>query len=99
MEGRGRGHVPYRDSKLTRVLQHALGGNSKLALIINLSPSPWNAPETLSTLRFGARAKGIQNGAVVNETRSPEELALLLARAEKELYAQHVCRERDSVCV
>ena len=91
VEGRGRGHVPYRDSKLTRVLQHALGGNSKLALIINLSPSPWNAPETLSTLRFGARAKGIQNGAVVNETRSPEEMALLLAKAEKELYAQHVC--------
>ncbi len=44
-------HVPYRDSKLTRVLQEALGGNSRTALIINCSPATYNEMETLSTLR------------------------------------------------
>ena len=44
-------HVPYRDSKLTRVLQEALGGNSRTALIINCSPASYNEMETLSTLR------------------------------------------------
>ncbi|CAN0556306.1 unnamed protein product, partial [Ectocarpus sp. 12 AP-2014] len=62
-------HVPYRDSKLTRVLQNSLGGNSKTCLIVNCSPSSFNEAETLSTLRFGSRAKRIQNKAVVNETR------------------------------
>jgi kinesin family member 5 len=47
--------------------QDSLGGNSKTALIINCSPSSWNANETLSTLRFGYRAKAIENKAVVNE--------------------------------
>ncbi len=50
-------HVPYRESKLTRVLQESLGGNAKTALIITCSPSVYNESETLSTLRFGLRAK------------------------------------------
>jgi len=50
-------HVPYRDSKLTRVLQESIGGNSKTSLIITCSPSIYNEAETLSTLRFGLRAK------------------------------------------
>eukprot|EP00752_Nemacystus_decipiens_P003563 g3286.t1 len=75
-------HVPYRDSKLTRVLQNSLGGNSKTCLIVNCSPSSFNEAETMSTLRFGSRAKRIQNKAVVNETRSVEELSALLAKAE-----------------
>ena len=48
-------HIPYRDSKLTRILQESLGGNSRTTLIINCSPSSFNEAETLSTLRFGAR--------------------------------------------
>lgn len=76
-------HVPYRDSKLTRVLQESLGGNSRTALIINVSPSSYNTPETISTLRFGTRAKSIKNKAVVNEQRSVEEYKILLANAEK----------------
>jgi kinesin family protein 5 len=52
-------HIPYRDSKLTRVLQESLGGNSRTALIINASPSSYNMQETLSTLRFGERAKKV----------------------------------------
>lgn len=81
-------HVPYRDSKLTRVLQESLGGNSRTALIINVSPSSYNTPETLSTLRFGNRAKSIKNKAVVNEQRSVEEYKILLAKAEKALAMQ-----------
>ena len=50
-------HIPYRDSKLTRVLQESLGGNSKTCLIITCSPSIFNEAETVSTLRFGKRAK------------------------------------------
>ena len=53
-------HVPYRDSKLTRVLQESLGGNAKTALVICCSPSSYNESETLSTLRFGRRAKQVQ---------------------------------------
>ena len=48
-------HIPYRDSKLTRLLTDSLGGNSQTALIINCSCSSWNDQETLNTLRFGER--------------------------------------------
>jgi kinesin family protein 5 len=48
-------HIPYRDSKLTRILQESLGGNSRTTLIINCSPSSYNDAETISTLRFGVR--------------------------------------------
>lgn len=48
-------HVPYRDSKLTRILQESLGGNARTSLIINCSPSSYNEAETISTLRFGVR--------------------------------------------
>ncbi|XP_048499237.1 kinesin-like protein KIN-1 isoform X4 [Beta vulgaris subsp. vulgaris] len=53
-------HIPYRDSKLTRILQDALGGSCRMALLCCCSPSPSNASETLSTLRFGARAQHIK---------------------------------------
>ncbi|KAG8479196.1 hypothetical protein CXB51_029764 [Gossypium anomalum] len=58
-------HIPYRDSKLTRMLQDALGGNSRTALLCCCSPSPSNASESLSTLRFGARAKHIKTSPLV----------------------------------
>ncbi|XP_071695478.1 kinesin-like protein KIN-1 [Rutidosis leptorrhynchoides] len=53
-------HIPYRDSKLTRILQDALGGSSQTALLCCCSPSLCNSSETISTLRFGARAKHIK---------------------------------------
>lgn len=59
-------HIPYRDSKLTRILQESLGGNSKTTLVICCSPSSFNDTETVSTLRFGMRAKSIKNKATVN---------------------------------
>jgi kinesin family protein 5 len=66
-------HVPYRDSKLTRLLQDCLGGNSKTSLVILCSPSSYNEMETLSTLRFGKRAKSIKNQPLVNLERGPAE--------------------------
>ncbi|KAK4051377.1 hypothetical protein OIV83_002861 [Microbotryomycetes sp. JL201] len=74
-------HIPYRDSKLTRILQESLGGNSRTTLIINCSPSSYNESETLSTLRFGMRAKSIKNKARVNAELSPAELKALLKKA------------------
>ena len=59
-------YVPYRDSKLTRLLEQSLGGNSKTSLIINCSPAMVNEPETLSTLRFGSRAQKILNKPTIN---------------------------------
>jgi kinesin family member 5 len=73
-------HIPYRDSKLTRILQESLGGNSRTTLIINCSPSSYNEPETLSTLRFGIRAKSIKNTARVNAELSPAELKGMLSK-------------------
>lgn len=57
----GQKHVPYRDSKLTRLLSQSLGGNAKTSLIITASPSYYNEHETVSTLRFGTRARNIKN--------------------------------------
>lgn len=60
-------HIPYRDSKLTRLLQDSLGGNSKTIMIANVGPSSYNYNETLTTLRYAHRAKTIQNKPVKNE--------------------------------
>jgi kinesin family protein 15 len=69
-------HVPYRDSKLTFLLQDSLGGNSKTTIIATVSPASCNAFETLSTLKFAQRAKLIQNTAIVNEDASGDVTAL-----------------------
>ena len=60
-------HIPYRTSKLTRMLQDSLGGNTKTVMIAALSPADYNFDETLSTLRYASRAKNIQNKPTVNE--------------------------------
>jgi kinesin family protein 5 len=78
-------HIPYRDSKLTRILQESLGGNSRTTLIINCSPSSFNDTETLSTLRFGIRAKTIKNKAKINQELSVAELKALLTKHKKKL--------------
>ncbi|KAL8481206.1 hypothetical protein ACS0TY_027650 [Phlomoides rotata] len=69
-------HVPYRDSRLTFLLQDSLGGNSKTTIIANVSPSICSANETLSTLKFAQRAKLIQNNAKINEDASAGVIAL-----------------------
>eukprot|EP00753_Platysulcus_tardus_P017904 PLAT6629.1.p1 GENE.PLAT6629.1~~PLAT6629.1.p1 ORF type:complete len:943 (+),score=485.85 PLAT6629.1:110-2830(+) len=63
----GKGHIPYRDSKLTRVLQPSLAGNAKIAVVCNVSPASGCADETHSTLKFGTRAKEITRSAVIND--------------------------------
>lgn len=60
-------HIPYRDSKLTRLLQDSLGGNTKTVMIAALSPADYNYDETLSTLRYADRAKAIKNKPKINE--------------------------------
>lgn len=77
-------HIPYRDSKLTRVLQDSLGGNSKTSLIVTCSPSPYNENETISSLRFGIRAKAIKNKPKVNREYTIAELKILLSKSQEE---------------
>ncbi len=60
-------HVPYRDSKLTRLLQNSLGGNAKTVMCANCGPADYNYDETLSTLRYANRAKNIKNKPKINE--------------------------------
>ena len=60
-------HVPYRNSKLTRLLQDSLGGNSKTLMFANVGPADYNYDETISTLRYANRAKNIKNRAKINE--------------------------------
>ena len=60
-------HIPYRDSKLTRILQNSLGGNAKTAIICAVTPASAHVEETLSSLKFANRAKNIKNTATVNE--------------------------------
>ena len=60
-------HVPYRDSKLTRILQDSLGGNTRTVMCANAGPAEYNYDETLSTLRYANRAKNIKNKPIINE--------------------------------
>ncbi|TKY58157.1 Centromere-associated protein E [Spatholobus suberectus] len=76
------GHVPYRDSKLTRILQPSLGGNAKTAIICNISLAQIHADETKSSLQFASRALRVTNCAQVNEILTD---AALLKRQKKEI--------------
>lgn len=72
------GHIPYRDSKLTRLLQDSLGGNSHTVMIACVSPADYNCDETLNTLRYADRARKIKNRPVVN--RDPNQAEILRLR-------------------
>jgi len=74
--------IPYRDSKLTRLLQNALGGSSKTIMICALSPASINYEETHSTLRYADRAKKIKNAAIVNE--NPQEKLMRQLKEEND---------------
>lgn len=81
--GQPNAHIPYRDSKLTRLLQDALGGNSETTLLVCGSVSSYNAEETLTTLRFGQRAKSIKNKPKVNEECTVAEYKQLVLEKDK----------------
>uniref|UniRef100_A0A8C6UB62 Kinesin-like protein n=1 Tax=Neogobius melanostomus TaxID=47308 RepID=A0A8C6UB62_9GOBI len=69
----GSGYVPYRDSKMTRILQDSLGGNCRTTMVICCSPSAFNDAETRSTLLFGQRAKTIKNNVSLNVELTAEQ--------------------------
>ncbi|CAK9177037.1 unnamed protein product [Ilex paraguariensis] len=82
-------HVPYRDSKLTRLLQDSLGGNSRTVMIACISPADINAEETLNTLKYANRARNIQNKPVVN--RDPISNEMLKMRQQLEYLQAELC--------
>ncbi|KRX56235.1 Chromosome-associated kinesin KIF4A, partial [Trichinella sp. T9] len=79
-DGNSKMHIPYRDSKLTRILQDSLGGNSVTVMIACISPAASNHDETLNTLRYAERAKNIKNRPMVNL----DPMANQLLRLQKE---------------
>ncbi|XP_063040320.1 kinesin family member 3Cb isoform X2 [Engraulis encrasicolus] len=99
-------HVPYRDSKLTRLLQDSLGGNSKTVMIATIGPASSNYEETITTLRYANRAKNIKNKPRINEDPKDallrefqEEIARLKAQLEERgmLAKERRRKRRDSM--
>ncbi|KAM7002770.1 kinesin-like protein KIF21A isoform 2-T2 [Tautogolabrus adspersus] len=81
-------HVPYRDSKLTRLLQDSLGGNSQTVMIACISPSDRDFMETLNTLKYANRARNIKNKVMVNQDKASQQISALrteIARLQIEL--------------
>lgn len=76
-------HIPYRDSKLTRLLQDSLGGNSKTVMIACVSPADTNAEETLNTLKYANRARNIQNKAIVNRDPMAAQMQRMRSQIEQ----------------
>ncbi|OWF43762.1 chromosome-associated kinesin KIF4A-like [Mizuhopecten yessoensis] len=82
-EASKRNHIPYRDSKLTRLLQDSLGGNSHTVMIACVSPADSNMEETLNTLRYADRARKIKNKPIVNRDPQTEEIMRLKSLVQK----------------
>lgn len=72
--------IPYRDSKLTRLLQNSLGGSARCALCVNVSPAKWNLDESISTLRFGDSTSKLENKPVRNEVQGVDQLQQVLTQ-------------------
>ncbi len=81
----GNEHVPYRDSKLTRILQESLGGNYKTTLIITLSPFSGSREETTNSLKFAQRARHVRNRVHANIKQPLEECGLIICQLRAEL--------------
>ena len=78
-------HIPYRESKLTRLLQESLGGNYKTYLVATCSPHSSNLEETLSTLKFASRVKTIKNSCKINVVNSTASFKLLVGVQKQEI--------------
>ncbi|CAM9515242.1 unnamed protein product, partial [Scytosiphon promiscuus] len=94
---RGRQHIPYRDSKLTRILEDSLGGNCKTTMMAMISPALESMVETLSTVKFASRAKNIKNQPIVNEDFDQKSLLRKYERELKRLRAELEERSRNLV--
>ena len=81
----GAEHIPYRDSKLTRILQESLGGNFKTSLIVTCSPHSYHLEETTSSLQFASRVKRIQNKVKINVQLTYEELQKIIRQLRHKL--------------
>ncbi|XP_070824734.1 kinesin-like protein KIF3B [Chaetodon trifascialis] len=97
-------HIPYRDSKLTRLLQDSLGGNARTVMVANIGPASYNVEETLTTLRYSNRAKNIKNKPHINEDPKDallrefqEEIARLKAQLQKRSGKKKRRRQRKRV--
>ncbi|XP_077211585.1 kinesin-like protein KIN-4A isoform X2 [Tasmannia lanceolata] len=88
-------HVPYRDSKLTRLLQDSLGGNSRTVMIACISPADINVEETLNTLKYANRARNIQNKPIVNRDPISNEIVRMRQQLEY-LQAELLCAHGGS---
>ncbi|PON67182.1 Kinesin-like protein [Trema orientale] len=88
-------HVPYRDSKLTRLLQDSLGGNSKTVMIACISPADINTEETLNTLKYANRARNIQNKPVANRDLISNEMQKM--RQQLEFLQAELCARGGAV--
>ncbi|KII70283.1 Kinesin-like protein KIF11 [Thelohanellus kitauei] len=90
-------HVPYRESKLTRLLQDSLGGRTKTVIIATISPSAYNIEETVSTLEYAQRAKHIKNRPEVNQLNKKgliKEYSETIEKLNKDLMA---AREKNGI--
>lgn len=87
-----RKYVPYRDSKLTRLMQNSFGGNSYTSIILTVSQLTSNYFETLTTLQFGDRANKIQNHPISNQEFGQKQLKLLY-----DLACQKISRQQDQI--
>ena len=95
-------HVPYRDSKLTRLLQPSLGGNAHVALICTLTPAAASFEESLNTLKFAARAKLVEQSAAINEVSEKDSTMIKaykdeIARLKTELIEAQTTAEKNHV--
>ncbi|WOK92248.1 kinesin-like protein KIN-7L [Canna indica] len=106
--GKQRGHIPYRDSKLTRILQPALGGNSKTSIICTVAPEEAHIEESRGTLQFASRANRITNCVQVNEILTDaallkrqkleiEELRRKLQGSHSEVLEQVILKQRNDM--
>ena len=92
-------HVPYRDSKLTRLLQDSLGGNSRTLMIACVSPSDKDFMETLNTLRYANRARNIKNKVTVNQDKTSQKIAQLMEEIEQLKYELAQCKKNVPKCL
>jgi kinesin family protein 3/17 len=87
-------HVPYRDSKLTKLLMDSLGGNSKTVMIANVGPADYNYDETVNTLRYANRAKNIKNAPKINE--DPKDAMIRQYQEELNKLKQMLAEQQQS---